>query len=279
MTSAAASVPSLPLNDGHSIPQIGLGTWPLNDEQVADAIVDAAELGYRHIDSALRYGNEAGVGDGIRRTGIAREEFFVTTKLDGEFQGDDRAVAGLAESLQRMEFEYVDLLLIHWPKPWEDQFVSTWQTFERLKADGLTRSIGVSNFKPAHLDRLAAEGLTVPAVNQIQLSPAIVRADHREYHEAHGIVTESWSPFGGGNSRLFDDPVLTTVGERYGKTPAQVMSRWHVQLGLVVIPKSNSRARMAENIDVFDFELTEQDLAEIATLAGPGGVDSDRDGH
>src|SRR5687767_11793830 len=139
MTSAGASIPSIPLNDGHSIPQIGLGTWPLNDEQVADAIVDAAELGYRHIDSATRYGNEAGVGDGIRRSGIAREEFFVTTKLDGEFQGDDRAVAGLAESLQRMEFDYVDLLLIHWPKPWEDQFVATWQTFERLKADGMTR--------------------------------------------------------------------------------------------------------------------------------------------
>ena len=274
-----ASIPSIPLNDGNSIPQIGLGTWPLNDAEVADAIVDAAELGYRHIDSAMRYGNEVGVGDGIRRTGIPREEFFVTTKLDGEFQGEDRAVAGLADSLQRLEFDYVDLLLIHWPKPWEDQFVSTWTTFEQLKEEGLVRSIGVSNFKPEHLDRLAAEELTVPAVNQIQLSPAIVRADQRAYHEAHGIVTESWSPFGGGRSSLFGDPVLTAVGARYGKTPAQVMCRWHLQLGLVVIPKSSDRARMAENLDVFDFELTEADLAEIATLAGPGGVDSDKDGH
>ena len=279
MTSAAASIPSIALNDGHSIPQIGLGTWPLNDAQVADAIVAAAQLGYRHIDSAMRYGNEAGVGEGVRRTGIPREEFFVTTKLDGEFQGEDRAVAGLADSLQRLEFSYVDLLLIHWPKPWEDQFVSTWKTFEQLKDEGLVRSIGVSNFKPEHLDRLAAEGLTVPAVNQIQLSPAIVRADQRAYHEAHGIVTESWSPFGGGNSSLFDDPVLTAVGERYGKTPAQVMCRWHVQLGLVVIPKSSDPDRMAQNLDVFDFELTDADLAEIATLAGGEGVDSDQDGH
>ena len=185
----------------------------------------------------------------------------------------------MADSLQRLELAYVDLLLIHWPKPWEDQFVSTWKTFEQLKEEGLVRSIGVSNFKPEHLDRLAAEGLTVPAVNQIQLSPAIVRADQRAYHEAHGIVTESWSPFGGGRSSLFGDPVLTAVGARYGKTPAQVMCRWHLQLGLVVIPKSSDRARMAENLDVFDFELTDADLAEIATLAGPGGVDSDRDGH
>jgi 2,5-diketo-D-gluconate reductase A len=279
VTPAAASIPSLPLNDGHVIPQIGLGTSPLNDAQVAEAIVDAAELGYRLIDSATRYGNERGVGEGIRRTGIPREEFFVTTKLDGPFQGEDRAVAGLGAALERMDFSYVDLLLIHWPKPWEDQYVSTWRTFEQLKAEGLVRSIGVSNFKPEHLERLAAEGLTVPAVNQIQLSPAVVRADQRAYHDAHGIVTESWSPFGGGDSSLLTDPVLTAVGERYGKTPAQVMCRWHVQLGLVVIPKSSVRARMAENLDVFDFELTDADLAEIGTLAGPGGVDSDREGH
>jgi 2,5-diketo-D-gluconate reductase A len=274
-----ASIPSIALNDGHSIPQIGLGTWPLNDAQVADAIVDAAELGYRHIDSAMRYGNEAGVGEGIRRTGISREEFFVTTKLDGEFQGEDRAVAGLADSLQRLEFDYVDLLLIHWPKPWEDQYVSTWRTFERLKEEGLARSIGVSNFKPEHLDRLAAEGLAVPAVNQIQLNPNIVRLDQRAYHESHGIVTESYSPFGGGGSALFSDPVLTEVGGRYGKTPAQVMTRWHLQLGLVVIPKSGDRERMAQNVDVFDFELTADDLAEIDTLSGSAGNDSDHTGH
>ena len=272
-------IPSLTLNDGHRIPQIGLGTWPLNDEEVADAVVAAAELGYRHIDTATRYGNETGVGVGIRRTGIPREEFFVTTKLDGPFQGDDRAIAGPADALQRMEFDYVDLLLIHWPRPWEDLYVSTWRTFERLKEEGLARSIGVSNFKPAHLDRLAQETGTVPAVNQIQLNPAVVRLAEREYHDAHGIVTESYSPFGGGRSTLFDDPVLVRVGERYGKTPAQVMTRWHLQSGLVTIPKSGNRERMAQNIDVFDFELDAQDLAAIDSLAGDEGNDSDRIGH
>ncbi len=273
------TIPSLPLNDGHTIPQLGLGTWPLDDEEVSDAIVDAAELGYRHIDSATKYGNETGVGEGIRRTGIPREEFFVTTKLDGEFQGDDRAIAGLAAALQRMEFEYVDLLLIHWPKPWEDLYVSTWRTFEHLKEEGLTRSIGVSNFKIPHLERLAAETGTVPAVNQVQLDPTIVRLAEREYHDAHGIVTESYSPFGGGGSRLFKEPVLVRIGERYGKSPAQVMTRWHLQSGLVVIPKSNSRERMAQNIDVFDFELDADDLAQIDGLAGGAGNDSDHTGH
>ena len=274
-----SSIPDLPLNDGRTIPQLGLGTWPLDDAQVAEAIVTAAELGYRHIDSATRYGNETGVGEGIRRTGIPREEFFVTTKLDGEFQGEDRAIAGLADSLQRMEFDYVDLLLIHWPKPWEDQYVSTWKTFERLKAEGLTRSIGVSNFKPEHLDRLAAETDTVPAVNQIQLSPTIIRLRERDYHERHGIVTESYSPFGGSRSDLFEHELLRRIGERYGKSPAQVMVRWHLQLGLVVIPKSGNRERMAQNADVFDFELSEADLAEIETLSGEPGNDSDHTGH
>jgi 2,5-diketo-D-gluconate reductase A len=241
--------------------------------------VVAAELGYRHIDSATRYGNETGVGIGIRRSGIPREEFFVTTKLDGPFQGADRAIAGIAAALQRMEFDYVDLLLIHWPRPWEDQYVSTWRTFERLKEEGLTRSIGVSNFKPAHLDRLAEETETVPAVNQIQLNPSVVRLAEREYHDAHGIVTESYSPFGGGGSGLFRDPVLARIGERYGKTPAQVMTRWHLQSGLVAIPKSGNRERMAQNVDVFDFDLDADDLSAIDGLAGDRGNDSDHTGH
>ena len=270
MTSAAASIPSIPLNDGHSIPQIGLGTWPLNDAELADAIVTAAPLGYRHIDSAMRYGNEEGVGEGIRRTGIPREEFFVTTKLDGEFQGEDRAIAGLADSLQRMEFSYVDLLLIHWPKPWEDQYVSTWKTFEHLKSEGLVRSIGVSNFKPEHLDRLAAETGTVPAVNQIQLNPNVVRLAQRTYHEAHGIVTESYSPFGGGGSALFSDPVLTRIGKAYGKTAAQVCLRWLTQQDIVVIPRTSRIERLSENFAIFDFELAAAEMKEIAGLAHDG---------
>jgi len=273
------TIPSLPLNDGHTIPQLGLGTSPLDDEETADAIVAAAEAGYRHIDSATRYGNETGVGEGIRRTGIPREEFFVTTKLDGEFQGEDRAIAGLAAALQRMEFEYVDLLLIHWPKPWEDQYVSTWQTFEHLKAEGLTRSIGVSNFKPAHLDRLAAETDTVPAVNQVQLNPYVLRLGEREYHESHGIVTESYSPLGAGAAKLLREPVLSAIGERYGKSPAQVVIRWHLQSGLVAIPRSGSVERIAQNADVFDFELDAADLAQIADLGGETGNDSDHTGH
>jgi 2,5-diketo-D-gluconate reductase A len=273
------SIPSLPLNDGFSIPQIGLGTSPLDDEDTADAIVAGAEAGFRHIDTATKYGNETGVGEGVRRSGIPREEFFVTTKLDGAFQGEDRAIAGIADALQRMEFDYVDLLLIHWPKPWEDQYVSTWKTFEKIKAEGLARSIGVSNFKIAHLERLAAETGTVPAVNQVQLNPAVVRLDQREYHEAHGIVTESYSPLGSGAAGLLESPLLEAIGARYGKSPAQVIIRWHVQSGLVALPRSGNADRIRANVDVFDFELDDADLAGIATLGGDPGNDPDHTGH
>lgn len=274
-------IPSVQLNDGNSIPQLGLGTWPLDDAQVADVVESAIGLGYRHIDTAVKYGNEAGVGEGMRRSGLDRADLFVTTKLDGPYQGNDRAVAGLADSLERLGLEYVDLLLMHWPAPWLDQYVSTWKTFEKLRDEGLARSIGVSNFKPAHLERLAAETATVPAVNQIQLNPHVVRAEQREYDAAHGIVTESWSPLGGDGARLLDSPVLAEIGQRHGKTPGQVVLRWHVELGLVAIPKSATASRLAENLDVFDFALTADDLAAIATLSqGPdAGVDSDRTGH
>ena len=274
-------IPSVQLNDGNSIPQLGLGTWPLNDDEVAGVVESALGLGYRHIDTAVKYGNEVGVGEGIRRSGLDRAELFVTTKLDGNFQGDDKAVAGLADSLERLGLEYVDLLLMHWPAPWLDQYVSTWKTFEKLKAEGLVRSIGVSNFKPAHLERLAAETDTVPVVNQIQLNPNVVRHEQREYNTAHRIVTESWSPIGGDGASVLDSPVLASIGERHGKTPGQVVLRWHVQLGLVAIPKTATASRLAENLDVFDFDLTIDDMEEIATLSeGPdAGVDSDRTGH
>ncbi|MDQ1583967.1 MAG: 2,5-diketo-D-gluconate reductase [Microbacteriaceae bacterium] len=274
------TTPSLPLNNGTSIPQIGLGTSPLTDKEVERTIVVATELGYRHIDTAARYGNETGVGAGIRSSGLPREEFFVTTKLDGPYQGDDRAVAGLDGSLERLGLDYVDLLLIHWPLPARDQYVSTWKTFERLLAAGKTRAIGVSNFKPAHLERLLAETDVAPAVNQIQLNPGVPRAEQREYDSAHGIVTESWSPLGAGND-LLASPVLARIGAQYGKTPGQVVLRWHVELGLVAIPKSATPARLAENLDVFDFALSPDDLRAIEDLsvgAAPG-VDSDRTGH
>jgi 2,5-diketo-D-gluconate reductase A len=273
--------PLITLNDGHSIPQLGLGTWPLDDRQVATAVVHALEAGYRHIDTAVKYGNEEGVGNGIRASGIDRGELFITTKLDGEFQGQDRAVAGLEGSLSRLGLDYVDLLLIHWPLPGRDEFVSTWKTFERLQAEGKARSIGVSNFKPAHLERLLAETDVVPAVNQIQLSPAVTRTADREFDSRHGIVTESYSPLGGSGASLLQAPILTQLGEKYGKTPAQVVLRWHIEQGLVVIPKSANSERMRQNLEVFDFALSPQDLAELADLdEGPGaGNDSDRTGH
>jgi len=273
--------PLIPLNDGNSIPQLGLGTWPLDDDQVAAAVVQAVEAGYRHIDTAVKYGNERGVGNGIRATGLDRNELFVTTKLDGEFQGHDRAVAGLEGSLKRLGLDYVDLLLIHWPLPGRDQYVSTWQTFERLQAEGKVRSIGVSNFKPAHLERLMAETDVVPAVNQVQLSPAITRTAEREFHAAHGIVTESYSPLGGQGAGLLGAPILAQLAEKHGKTPGQLVLRWHIQNGLVTIPKTSSPERMQENLDVFDFALDPQDLAELSVLDdGPGaGNDSDKTGH
>ena len=273
--------PLIELNDGHFIPQLGLGTWPLDDDQAATAVVQALEAGYRHIDTAVKYGNERGVGNGIRAGGVDRGELFITTKLDGQFQGEEKAAEGLEGSLRRLGLDYVDLLLIHWPLPARDEYVSTWRTFERLQSEGKIRSIGVSNFKPAHLERLMAETDVVPAVNQIQLSPAITRSAEREFHREHGIVTESYSPLGGSGADLLSAPILTQLGEKHGKTPGQLVLRWHIQQGLVTIPKTANPDRMSENMDVFDFTLDPQDLAELAILDdGPGaGNDSDVTGH
>ena len=277
------SIPAIPLNTGASIPQVGVGTWPLDDAQAADAVAAALEIGYRHVDTAHRYGNERGVGEELRRSGLPREEVFVTTKLDGEWQGGDRAIDGLRGNLERLGTDYVDLLLIHWPLPARDEYVSTWRTFEKLHAQGLARAIGVSNFLPEHLDRLAAETAVVPAVNQIQISPAIPRIAQRADNAARGIVTQSWSPLGGGRGAagLLAEPAIARVAERQGRTPAQVVLRWHVQQGLVVLPKSVDPVRLAENLDLFSFELTVDDLADLATLDGgpDAGVDSRVDGH
>lgn len=275
-----ALAPTVRLNDGNAIPQIGLGTWPLDDAQVAKAVVSAVELGYRHVDTAYRYGNEAGVGQGVRDCGVPREELFITTKLDGTHQGRDRAVEGLEGSLKRLGLDYVDLLLIHWPLPQRNEFVSTWETFERLQAEGKVRSIGVSNFKPSHLERLLEETSVVPAVNQIQISPSITRIDERAFNGNHGIATESYSPLGAGRD-LLNAPVLAAIGKKHGKTPGQVVLRWHVQEGLVAIPKSANPLRMKENLDVFDFALDHDDLSAIATLdaGADAGVDSDVQGH
>lgn len=274
------TIPTLRLNDGHTMPQIGLGTASLNDDIVAPVLVTAIAAGYRHIDTAFRYGNQRGVGKGIRDSGIVREELFVTTKLDGEFQGNDRAIAGLDECLRQLNLDYVDLLLIHWPLPQRNEYISTWQTFEQLLASGKTRSIGVSNFKPAHLERLAAETTIRPVANQIQLSPRITRTDHVDYDRAHDIVTIAWSPLGQGKG-LLDEPLLATIGARYGKTPAQIVLRWNVELGLVTIPRSSNPARLAQNLDIFDFTLTADEVAAISALdtGTEPRADSDTMGH
>ena len=272
--------PTVLLNDGYSMPQLGFGTSPLNDAEVAPAVVTAIEAGYRHIDTAHKYRNQRGVGQGIRDSGLRREDLFVTTKLDGAFQGDDRAIAGLDECLRLLGLDYVDLLLIHWPLPSRDQYVSTWKTFEKLAAAGKTRSIGLSNFKPAHIDRLLAEATVRPAANQIQLNPRITRPEQRAYNQQQGIVTIAWSPLGAGND-LLENATLAALAAKYGKTAGQIVLRWHIELGVVAIPRSANPGRIAQNIDVFDFALTSDEVASITALdtGAERGVDSDTEGH
>jgi 2,5-diketo-D-gluconate reductase A len=274
------TAPTILLNDGHTMPQIGLGTASLNDDKVAPVIVTAIEAGYRHIDTAYRYGNQRGVGKGIRDSGIHREEVFVTTKLDGEFQGNERAIAGLDECLRQLGLDYVDLLLIHWPLPQRDEYISTWKTFEKLVEAGKVRSIGVSNFKPAHLDRLLAEATIRPAANQIQLNPRITRPEQRAYDRAHDIATVAWSPLGQG-SDLLNEQTLATIAAKYGKTPAQVVLRWNIDLGVVAIPRSSNPERLAQNIDVFDCAPPRAESAATAALdtGAEKRVDSDTSGH
>ncbi len=274
------TAPLITLNNGVLMPQVGLGTSPLTDDEVVPAIVAATEAGYRSIDTAEKYGNEAGVGRGVRASGVPRDELFITTKLDGKFQGSDLAIRGLDESLSRLGLDYVDLLLVHWPLPQRDLYVSTWRTFERLLHAGKARAIGVSNFKPAHLDRLLAETDIVPAVNQIQLNPGLTRDATRAHNARHGIVTESWSPLGAGNE-LLRQTVITDIAMRHGKTAAQVVLRWHVELGVVCVPRSANPQRIAQNIDVFDFSLTTDEIAAISGLdqGEAAAADSDLVGH
>jgi len=273
------SIPNLRLNDGHTMPQIGLGTASLNDAAIAPVIVTAIEAGYRHIDTAYRYGNQRGVGKGIRDSGINREEVFVTTKLDGEFQGNERAIAGLDECLSQLGLDYVDLLLIHWPLPQRNEFISTWKTFETLVAARKVRSIGVSNFKSAHLDQLLAEANIQPVANQIQLNPRITRPEHVAYDREHNIVTVAWSPLQG--QGLLAEPVLVSIATKYDKTPAQVVLRWSIDQGIATIPRSSNPARLAQNLDIFDFALTADDIAAISALdtGAEKRADSDTGGH
>ena len=261
-----AAVPSIPLHDGVAIPQLGLGTARIPDEETRRIVGEALDVGYRFVDTAASYENERGVGLGIADSGLPREQVFVSTKLRGRDQGYDSAKRALRDSLDRLGLEYVDLYLIHWPLPRLDRYVESWLAMEELLAEGLTRAIGVSNFLPEHLDRLAAASSTVPAVNQIECHPRDPQLEQRADDARRGIVTESWSPLANGGE-LLREPVLAGIGERHGRTPAQVVLRWHVQQGLITFPKASSRGRLVENLDVFGFALTDEDLAGIATLA------------
>lgn len=273
-------IPTVTLANGVQMPALGLGTSPMNDAETETTVAAAIEAGYRLIDTAENYRNELGVGRGIRASGIDRDELFVTTKFNKNWHGYDEAQQAFAKSAERLGLDYVDLLLIHWPVPAQDRYVDGWRGMIKLLEDGKVRAIGFSNFKPAHIDRVIEATGVAPHVNQVQLHPGIPRGAERDYHAAHGIVTESWSPIARGND-LLNDSVIAGIANRHGKTPAQIVLRWHVQQGLVPIPKTSNRQRLAENIAVFDFELSAQDMQALGALdgGGVGAVDSDVTGH
>ncbi|GAA2957706.1 MULTISPECIES: aldo/keto reductase [Streptomyces] len=258
------SSPTVTLNNGTTVPQLGFGVFQVPDEETTAAVTSALEAGYRSIDTAAVYGNEAGVGRALAQSGIPRDELFVTTKLWNDDQGYDATLAAFDASLAKLGLDHVDLYLIHWPTPARDLYLDTWRALEKLAADGRIRAAGVSNFQPAHLRRLIDASSLVPAVNQIELHPGLQQNELRALHAEHGIASEAWSPLAQG--ALLDDEVLVSLAERHGKTPAQVVLRWHLQLGNVVIPKSVTPARIRQNIDVFDFELSDADMAAIAGL-------------
>lgn len=260
------SIPVHTLNDGRKFPGIGLGTWPMDDDEAERAVAGALELGYRLVDTAANYRNETGVGRGVARGDVPREEIVVTTKLPGRHHGYEETLASFEESRRRLGLDHVDLYLIHWPLPRVDKYVDSWKAMIKLREDGLVRSIGVSNFTPGHIERLEKETGVLPAVNQIELHPLLPQDELRAFHADKGIVTESWSPLGKGTD-LLDDPAIARVAEAHGVTPGQVVLRWHVQLGAVPVPKSASPERQRHNLDVFSFELTDDEMRAVADRA------------
>lgn len=261
-----STVPAITLNNGNTIPQLGFGVFQVPPEDTASTVKTALEIGYRHIDTAEMYGNEKGVGEGIRAAGLDRGDVFITSKLNNGFHKPDDARRAFDDTVAALGYDYVDLFLIHWPLPtlYDGDFVSTWNVLEEFARDGRARSIGVSNFQQAHLDKLAAGSSTVPAVNQIEVHPYLTNDEVRAYGQQHNIVTEAWSPIAQG--KVLDDSAITGIAEATGKTPAQVVLRWHVQRGDVVFPKSVTPKRMQENFAIFDFELDGDQMAAISAL-------------
>ncbi|MBJ7472010.1 MAG: aldo/keto reductase [Solirubrobacteraceae bacterium] len=264
--SSVSTIPNITLNDGTTIPQLGFGTWQVTGDHTAEIVQEALRVGYRHIDTAQMYGNEAGVGEGIRAAGLAREDVYITSKLNNGFHEPDVADRAMDATLQALGTDHVDLFLIHWPLPtlYGGDFVQTWKALEKFQADGRATSIGVSNFQVDHLERLAAEADVVPAVNQFELHPLLLNEEVHEYGKAHGIVTEAWSPLAQG--RIIGNPAIAAVAERHDRTVAQIVLRWHLQRGHVIFPKSITPARISENFQLFDFELDAHDTQVLESL-------------
>lgn len=260
------SIPQHTLNDGTVIPALGLGTWPMDDAEAERAVTTALEAGYRLIDTAANYRNETGVGRAVAGAGVPREEIVVTTKLPGRHHGYEETLASFEESRARLGLEYVDLYLIHWPLPRVDRYVDSWRAMIKLREDGLVRSIGVSNFTPAHIGRLEKETGVLPSVNQVELHPFFPQDELRAHHADKGVLIESWSPLGRG-SQLLDDLAVAAVADAHGVTPAQAVLRWHLQLGALPVPKSSDPGRQRANLDVFGFELDEAQMRTVSDRA------------
>ncbi len=277
---ADSNIPTYTLNDETTLPAVGFGTYPMRGDDGIAAIGSALEMGYRLLDTAVNYGNETEVGEALRRSGLSRDEVQVTSKLPGRHHGYDEAIASVHGSLERLGLEYLDLHLIHWPNPSVDKYVESWRALVHLRAQGLVRSIGVSNFTEAHLARIIQDTGVTPAVNQIELHPRFPQQEMRSVHERLGICTEAWSPMGKRQAPL-EQPAVTRPAERLGVTAGQVILRWHVQLGSLPIPKSSSPERQRQNLDVFGFELGDDEVAAISALADPDGrlFGGDPDSH
>jgi 2,5-diketo-D-gluconate reductase A len=274
-TDSELTIPTRRLNSGVDIPLLGLGTWPMNGDEAANAVTKAITMGYRCIDTAAKYENEASIGRGIAVAGVPRGDLFVITKLRGSDQGYSKARTALQQSLDRLALDYVDLYLIHWPLPRLDRYVESYAAMIEMAGEGLIRSVGVSNFKPAHIDRIVAATGVVPVVDQIELSPIVTRQAIRPYLDEHVICIQAWKPLGRGS--VAAEPVVAALASQYDRTPAQIVLRWHVQQGIVAIPKSSNPARLRSNADIFDFELDQAAIEQLSALdrGEAAAVDSD----